>query len=142
MRHYQIGNLESFSTVCTVSLVTLSQKSDNSAYAVSMKQPLDDSFRGSEMVISTGITAGEARAVERAAVVQGHSTIVDRATFTDVFEIAASELKSTWSVNLAIHLIEDQHPLTDLKGMMPGAAVVKQETYGDGAPWIVVTFTS
>lgn len=92
------------------------------------RQPLDSSFRGSEMVISTFIDPIEKE--------------VDPDEFADVFEISESDsrrLRSSRSNCLDVHVVQDTHPLTELKGSLPGVPILKQKTYGDGTPWIVVT---
>jgi hypothetical protein len=68
------------------------QKTDDQKLSPQLRQKLDSSFRGSEMVVSTGITTGEAQAVNVAC---------DPAKFTDVFEIAAGDLKPAWRVCLS-----------------------------------------
>src|SRR5438552_19148078 len=53
------------------------QRTDGQKLAPQKRQKLDESFRGSEMVISTGFTVGEPAAVRKAAEKRGDVVVID-----------------------------------------------------------------
>jgi len=103
------------------------QKSFGKALGIRKAAKPDASFEGTKQVVSFGVAAGDQRGSEQP----------DPRQFTSVFEIPASLLKpekySTW---VYVDLVEPNiSPV-----LFPGAAVLKQQTYTDAMPWLVLTF--
>jgi hypothetical protein len=107
------------------------QRTSGEKLQPSQRQKLDSSFRGSEMVVSTGVTLSGVRAT---------GVVCDPENFDQVFEISATDLPSPPRVCLSVHVSETEVVSAPLSGSIPGQVVRKQSTYGDGIPWLVFTF--
>lgn len=104
------------------------QKTFGTALDIQKKQKPDVNFKGTKCVVSFGVAAGEHKAVN----VPCNSSV-----FNSVFEVPIAlvgpKKYSTW---LYVDLVEPDVEPT----LFPGATILKQETYRDAAPWIVLTF--
>lgn len=103
------------------------QKSFGQALDIRKTIKPDASFKGTKNVASFGVATDEHRGAEQP----------DPKHYTSVFEIPVSLVKpekySTWAY---VDLVEaNVAPV-----LFPGAAVLKQQTYKDAVPWIVLTF--
>lgn len=91
------------------------------------EQKPDANFQDSKNVVSTSIAADEPRAI---------NTPCQATDFQGVFEIPVSELrKEKYRTMISVDI-------TDTSGkpiITPGARILRQITFKDAVPWIVVT---
>jgi hypothetical protein len=104
------------------------QKSFGKAFDVRKKQKPDRAFKGTVNLVSFGIATGEHMAV---------NVRCDPKDFTAVFEIPLAMVRSEkYRTYMYVDLVE---PGVD-PVLFPGATILKQESYKDDEPWIVLTF--
>ncbi len=102
-------------------------KSYNHKLIVGLRQKPDFHFIGTENLVTFGVAAGEARAINEP---------YDAKRFASVFEIAESDLRAE---QYTTHLSID---LSDINGeyiITPGSTVLKKFVYGDAIPRILIT---
>jgi hypothetical protein len=105
------------------------QKTSDTGWAVQQRRPLDESFVGSEMVMSTPVVTGEARLI---------NVVCKPEDFDEVFEIPEGSLKPRGLTAVNLHVIDKGHPLDDLLGMTPGV-LLKQQVYCEDTPQLVAS---
>lgn len=104
-------------------------KSFGKAADVQKRQKPDAAFKGTQQIVSFGVATGEHAAL---------NIRFDPSDFDEVFEIPIGEIGSTkYTTYLAMDLVE---PSISPQLQLPDAKVLKQETYTDAEPWIVITF--
>jgi hypothetical protein len=104
------------------------QKSFGMALNVQKKQKPDVNIKGTKTVVSLGVAAGEHNAV---------NARCNSSSYNYVFEIPVAIVRpETYRTFLYVDLVEPGKTPT----LFPGATILKQETYRDAVPWIVLTF--
>jgi hypothetical protein len=96
---------------------------------VRRRQRPDQHFRGTEIVENLLITPNNHRAINMPC---------QRSNFADIFEIPYDEMKSVKNGRLCVHLIERGGAST-IPLPFPDAKIVRQKTFDDAVPWILVT---
>ena len=104
------------------------QKSFGKAFDVRKKQKPGPGFKGTVNLVSFGIATGEHTAV---------NVRCDPKDFIAVFEVPLAMVRSEkYRTYMYVDLVEpNANP-----GLFPGATILKQESYKDAEPWIVLTF--
>jgi hypothetical protein len=103
-------------------------KSCNRKFHVVRRQAPDQNFRGSEVVECLAIGRGKHRAINLSC---------QLSEYHDVFEIEANDLPQDG--RLAVDLAE---PGSAAFVPFPGAEIVRQKSFEDAVPWILVTLWS
>jgi hypothetical protein len=104
------------------------QKSFGKAFDVKTKQKPDPAFKGTVNLVSFGVATGEHTAVD---------VRCDPKNFIAVFEVPLAMVRSEkYRTYVYVDLVE---PGVD-PVLLPGAAILKQESHKDAEPWIVLTF--
>jgi hypothetical protein len=104
------------------------QKSFGKAHGIQHKQKPDAHFKASKAVVSFGVATGEHKAV---------NVPCDSSAFNAVFELPSALVRpETYRTYVYVDLVEPGHePI-----FFPQATILKQATYMDAVPWIVLTF--
>jgi hypothetical protein len=104
------------------------QKSFGNALHVRRKQKPDPGFKGTVNIVSFGIATGEHTAI---------NVRCDPKNFVAVFEVPLAMVRSEkYRTYIYVDLVEPGvNPV-----LFPGATILKQESYKDAEPWIVLTF--
>lgn len=103
-------------------------KSFGTALDVQKKQKPDVNFKGTKAVVSFGVAMGDHKAV---------NAPCDSGAFSSVFEIPVALVRpERYSTSVYVDLVEPGVEPT----LFPRATILKQETYKDAVPWIVLTF--
>jgi hypothetical protein len=104
------------------------QKSFGKAFAVQKKQKPDPAFKGTANLVVFGVATGEHAAV---------NVRCDPKDFNAVFEVPLAMVRpEKYRTYMYADLVE---PGVD-PILFPGATILKQESYKDEEPWIVLTF--
>jgi hypothetical protein len=104
------------------------QKSFGNAFDVRKKQKPDPGFKGAVNLVSFGVATGEHKAV---------NVRCDPQDFNAVFDIPIAMVRpEKYRTYVYVDLVEPSAK----PDLFPGATILKQESYKDAEPWIVLTF--
>ena len=102
-------------------------KSSGRPYLIRELQKPDDQFCGTWDLITMGVASNEPRLI---------NSPCQTETFSDVFEIPVGELRAErYQTYLSVDLVEPGgQPI-----VYPGSMILRQNTFRDAVPWIMVT---